>query len=400
MPSTNPHGTAQRLSQGSIAALQPHVRDYFVRDTEVRGLQVKVTPAGKKSFIVRYRNSEGKERKHKLSDVDRMNLSTARRMAQELLSRAVLGDDPTAERTARRKQVTLKDYGERFLTEHVEVHLAPSSQAEYRRILERYVFPALGAERITSIARDEIEALKRSMAHTPKQANRMLAITRKMYNHAIQNNHASVAVNPVQFVKGFKEEPRERFLTKSEQERVIEAISELRETNPENTSSYDAIVFLFLTGRRRSEVLQLKWSDVDFERGVIFYRKTKTDPQKSLMSADMRTFLLDIRETASSEYVFPGRVKDKPLTDPKRSWKAIQKLAGLEGVRLHDIRHTIVSEVTANSSLQNAALVAGHKSLQSTMRYVHGISAEATKALEEAGQKRSGMLARKRKEQG
>ena len=394
MPSQTIPKPAQRLSQSSIAALKPGDRDYFVRDTEVRGLQVKVTPAGNKSFVIRYRNGDGRERKHKLGNYPALNASAARRMAQELLGQVALGEDPTAGRLARKRDICFKEYAERFLAEHVEVHLATSTAAEYRRLLERYLFTKLGRVRMSSITREDFEAIKRELRDTPHQANRVLAVSRKLFNHAIQNGHAEVTTNPVQFVKSFKEHPRERILSKSEQERVANAIAELRVKYPENTPSYDAIVFLFLTGRRRSEVLQLRWRDIDFERNVIHYRKTKTDPQKSSMTPDMREFLLSIKATSNSEHVFPGRVEGKPLADPKRSWDSIKRLAGLEGVRLHDIRHTVISEVTANSDLQSAALVAGHKSLQSTMRYVHGLSSVAADALQKAGSSRTTMLQR------
>lgn len=395
MPSTQTANNAQRLSQSTIAALKPRDRDYFVRDTELRGLQLKVTPAGNKSFLVRYRNADGRERKHKLGNFPHLNASAARRIASEILANVALGHDPAGERTARRQSNSFAEYAETFLTEHVELHLARSTVAEYRRLIKRYMVPRLGHTRMSSITRDDIEAMKRDLRSTPHQANRVLAVAQKLFNHAIENGHAEVTANPVQHVKGFKEHPRERILSKAEQKRVAEAISTLRRTNPENTSSYDAIVFLFLTGRRRSEVLQLKWSDIDFERNVIYYRKTKTDPQKSGLTSDMRDFLLSIKETSTAEHVFPGRVEGKPLIDPKRTWEAVKRLAGLQGVRLHDIRHTVISEVTANSDLQSAALVAGHKSLQSTMRYVHGLSTVATQALQEAGTTRTNMLSRK-----
>lgn len=394
MPSLTKPQTAQRLSQSNIAALTPGERDYFVRDSEIRGLQLKVTPAGNKSFVVRYRNSEGRERKYKLGNYPNLNASAARRLAQELLGQVAVGEDPAAGRLARKRDICFADYAERFLEEHVEVHLAGSTALEYRRLLERYLLPKLGRIRLSSITRDDFEGIKRDLRKTPHQANRVLAVARKLFNHAIQNSHAEVTSNPVQFVKSFKEHPRERILSKSEQNRIAEAIAELRITRPENTASYDAIVFLFLTGRRRSEVLQLRWSDIDFERGVIYYRKTKTVPQKSGMTSDMRAFLLSIKGNSTSEHVFPGKVQGQPLADPKRSWAAIKRLAGLEGVRLHDIRHTVISAVAANSDLQTAALVAGHKTVLSTTRYVHGLSSEAKRALQEAGESRTGMLQR------
>ncbi|WP_417724366.1 tyrosine-type recombinase/integrase [Salipiger sp.] len=399
MPSATPRTTSpQRLSQGLISSLKPEERDYYIRDSEVRGLQLKVTPAGNKSFVLRYRNEDGREKKIKLGNYPALTASGARLKGKEHLAKVALGEDPADTRTARRRGMTFAEYSEQFLVEHVDLHLADSTQQEYRRLLRRYLYPDIGGFPMANITREDMEAIKRKMSGTHHQANRVLALARKIFNHAIENNHAQVQLNPAQHVKSFKELPRERILNPSEQGRVIQAIRELRKAHPENTPSYDAISFLFLTGRRRSEVLQLKWTDIDFERGIIYYRKTKTDPQKGDLTDDMRRFLLDIKALSSSEYVFPGRTIDQPLKDPKRSWAAIQKLAGLEGVRLHDIRHTVVSEVTSSADLQSAALVAGHKSLQSTMRYVHGRSAVATKALQDVGANRSGLLSRGRGE--
>ena len=187
-------------------------------------------------------------------------------------------------------------------------------------------------------------------------------------------------------------ESRERLLTKDEQLRIGTAIAQLRKEHPENSAAYDAIMFLFLTGCRKGEAFRLKWTDIDFERQTLRFAQTKTDPRTQHMSEVLVGFLKAINSSDYSPYVFPGRRPNLPLTDIKRSWSRIQRMAGLQGVRLHDIRHTVLSDIAADMDIQTAKIVAGHRSIQSTMRYVHGRSESVRIALQKVANERSTLL--------
>ena len=382
-----------RLTTALIRDLLPRSRDYFVRDAEVRRLQLKVTPAGSKSFILRYRNAHGRERKQKIGDFPDVNVTVARRLAGEALLRVASGMDPAEEKKKRRKEATFSEYSAIFMLEHAEIHLRSASTVkDYRRWLNRILLPRLGNQPMRLITRSDVEQLMRDWQSTPYQANRAIGLLKTIFNHAIENGILKNEGNPTHRVKRFKEEGRERLLSLDEQERLGTAIKELRKTNPENSSTYDAIIFLFLTGCRRGEALRLEWQDIDFERKILRFSRTKTVPRTHYMSDALIEFLRGIDTHIYSDFVFPGRNPDQPLSDPKKSWARIQKMAGIHGVRIHDIRHTVLSDVAAETDIQTAALVGGHRSLASTMRYVHGRSETARNALQKTSMARSGLL--------
>ena len=137
-----------------------------------------------------------------------------------------------------------------------------------------------------------------------------------------------------------------------------------------------------MTGCRKREALDLLWKDVDFERSTVFFRKTKTDPRKQQMSEALRSFLLTLPSQTYSPYVFPGRTPERPLENVRKPWDKIRQSLGLDRLRVHDIRHTVLSDIAAESDLQTAAMVGGHKSIRSTIRYVHGRTEEASRALD------------------
>ncbi|MFY0598008.1 MAG: site-specific integrase [Cognatishimia sp.] len=136
----------------------------------------------------------------------------------------------------------------------------------------------------------------------------------------------------------------------------------------------DAILFLFATGRRKSEVLRLRWSDIDFERRLLRYRRTKTDPMSQGIPPDLIKLLEAMKTTKDSDWLFPNPMGTGPLKDFKKTWAKLIQMADIENFRPHDIRHNVLSAVSAVSDLQTTAAIGGHSSYRSTERYVHARS--------------------------
>ncbi len=132
----------------------------------------------------------------------------------------------------------------------------------------------------------------------------------------------------------------------------------------------DAIRLLILTGLRLREVLNMKWADIDFERGVALLPDTKTGRRYAVLSAPALTLLQEIENLG--DYVIRGDARDKPRHDLNRPWRAIRAHAGLDDVRIHDLRHSFAS-VAASGGVPLAVIgkMLGHASAATTQRYAH-----------------------------
>lgn len=367
-----PIGGKLNFSNANIGNLIPRSKDYSLRDSKIHGLTLKVTPKGRKVFVLRYRAKSGQERKSTLGRFPEMNVAHARKCA--LYEWAIInnGGDPSKDRQDNRKALTLSDFCDRYVSEHVKTHLKEKSQKEYQALLHRHILPKLGAMPIAEISRSNVSALHRSLQSTPYQANRVLSLVKAIYNKA-ENWEAlpPQGLNPAKGIKPFAEPSRERFLDDSEQEAVGNAIAKLRKIHPKSRSAFDAIIYLFLTGCRTKEALNLRWDNIDYQRKRVLIPDSKTGKRILPIGDEVVNLLQSIAEHQLSEFVFPGRYLDRPLEGVKKPWLWICREAGLSNVRIHDIRHTFATDMTAVGSLSSAGAILGHKNPRTTARYAH-----------------------------
>ncbi|HEY9038604.1 MAG TPA: tyrosine-type recombinase/integrase [Roseovarius sp.] len=387
-----PENQRLRLTAKLINSMAAGRSDYHVKDDEVRKLNLKVTPAGNKVFLLRYRNSDGIERKLKLGNYPDMNVAIARRRANEELLKIAQGDDPSATRSARRTEPTFEEYSLRFMANYAEVKLKPNTIRDYRRLFCTAINPNIGSQKLRLIKQADLEQLQKKLQTTPYQCNRAVGLVRRVYNYAQQMGDLPAGLNPAQYLKSFKEKRRERLFSDDEMIRIGRAILNLKRLNPSAIYAYSAIQFLFLTGCRKNEALRMKWCEVDFDRGIVEFSETKTDARKQALSDQLRGILQSLPSQAFSEWVFPGPDVSKHIVNISKSWSAILKEARIEHVRLHDIRHTVLSDIANATDLPTAAAIGGHKSIQSTMRYVHGRSENTNRALRAAAAKKGSFL--------
>jgi integrase len=133
-----------------------------------------------------------------------------------------------------------------------------------------------------------------------------------------------------------------------------------------------ALRFLLLTGWREGEAVSLKWSEVDFSRGVATLQDTKTGRSARHLGAPALALLADLPRLAGSPCVFPGSKPGTSFTDLGRLWDAVRHAAGLEDVRLHDLRHSFASVAAASGlSLPVIGALLGHRGVATTQRYAH-----------------------------
>jgi integrase len=213
--------------------------------------------------------------------------------------------------------------------------------------------------------------------------------------------------NPVRRIDKFAEHRRERFLTTQELERLGAATEEAETTglpwevdqigpnakhnaNPENEftkitpTAAAALRLLLFTGCRLREILYLKWEYVDLERGLLFLPESKTGRKTVVLNAPAVAVLAGLDR--NGPYVVPGDDPEKPRSDLKRPWAAIAKRAGLEGVRLHDLRHTYASFGAGSGlGLPIIGKLLGHSQPATTARYAHLDNDPVRRAAETTG---------------
>ena len=296
-----------------------------------------------------------------------LNPDQARARALEILACAKKGIDPRDADARREAEPSMADLGRRFLEEYVPVHCKPSTREEYLRSVKLFVDPVIGELRVPEVQRKDIAALHHGLRDKPYQANRTLGVLSKMFSLAEVWGWRPDGSNPCRHVKRYKEHKRERFLSPEETERLGQV---LREAEEEMPSAVAAFRLLLLTGCRMSEIRDLRWDYVKDD--CIELPDAKTGGRVVPLGPEARAVLSAIPRDEDNPWVIAGRLPGSHLTDLQRPWRRIRKQAGLEGVRIHDLRHSFASRALAlGESLTMIGKLLGHTQVQTTARYAH-----------------------------
>ena len=269
----------------------------------------------------------------------------------------------------------MADLGRRFLEEYVPIHCKPSTQGEYRRSVELFIDPAIGEMRIAGVERKDIAKLHFDLRDKPYQANRTLGVLSKMFSLAEIWGLRPDGSNPCRHVKRYKESKRERFLSPGETERLGEVLAEAESEMP---SAVAAFRLLLLTGCRLSEIQFLRWEYVRDD--CIELPDAKTGGRVVPLGPEARAVLAALPREDDNPWVIRGRLLGSHITDLQRPWRRIRARAGLEDVRIHDLRHSYASRALAlGESLTMIGKLLGHTQVQTTARYAH-LDNESVKA--------------------
>jgi integrase len=361
----------KKLTKRYVESIKSQDKDILVWDPELRGFLCKVTPKGNKSYFLYYRTKEGRQRKPKIGDHGTITCEQARGIAQKWLADVAQGKDPSLERQILRLNPTLRDLAHRYMEDHGS-HKKASSCKEDQRLWNQYILPALGALRVSSTERGDILKLHQSLRHLSTTANRVLSLLSKALNLAELWGYRPDNSNPCRHVKKYAEQKRERFLNAEEIERLRSILDAEKAAGKELPSVLYAIELLLLTGCRLNEILTLRWKEVDIEKKCLQLSDSKTGKKTVYLSPAVLDILMVIPREAENEYVILGKKKEAHLINLQKPWRRIRKKAGLEDVRLHDLRHTFASVAAANGfSLPVIGALLGHKQTQTTARYAH-----------------------------
>jgi integrase len=420
----------------------PDAGDFFLWDEEVRGFGLRVWPSGRKSFVFKYQlgGRDGRTQRVTIGDYGPLTVELARKQAAQLRADVFAGRSPAADRAARRRAAaaahhapTVVEIADAFLVE-CAAKLKPSTVAEYRRLLgvsavrrgpskgsERAgeLRAALGRFKVADVTRAQVAKLHLGMAGRPYMANRALAMLSALFTYAERHGHRPDGTNPCRGIAEYRETKRERYLSETEYAALGDALLRaqvkglpvppsrqrrratpatvkhrpkdtapdgVRPPAPFNPVGVGVLRFLLLSGWRQREALTLRWSQVDFARGVATLPDTKTGRSVRELGTPALAVLDEMRrfQRAENPYVFPGLRPGACYTDTARVWDAVRNAARLPDVRLHDLRHAFAS-VAASGGLTLPVIGAllGHTDSATTARYAHLVESSRKRAAEQ-----------------
>jgi integrase len=402
----------EKITKRKVDAVKPHAtKDEFLWDTEAKGFGLRVKPSGARSFVLSYYAPGLHQTRRRLTigAYGPLTVDEARKKALELLARIADGEDPALvasdERRATREE-TVEAMFPAFLQDGVDIR-RESTLSYYESLGRLYILPTLGHLPVKRVAQKDVTDLHRSLRDKKVTANRVVQLLRGFF-YWLERRGYVTEENPAKNTERFAEKARERFLTVEEMSRLGEAIR-LAETQgiepapqhrkpssanrarnegmfstapqPANPVAVAALRLLMFTGWREKEALTLRWDAIDFSRGIVTLEDTKAGRSTRALPNPALALIAEQPKLEGCPYVFPGKVDGKPLQEIQRLWYSVRAAAGLEGVRLHDLRHSVASFAAAQGhSLYLIGKLLGHKDQRSTARYAH-LAEDARKAM-------------------
>ena len=350
----------QHFTKKGLETLIPKDKPYLVRDDEVPGLVVKVYSTGRKTFFLDVL-TDGKHDMFKIGIWPDLNVAMVRENARKMRTDLAQGKNPKAQK---KEGITL---GEFFLV-YMERHGSTKKSAKEYQSLYRQHLAQWKDHLLSGVTRNRIESLHKSVGKgTPVRANRLLGLLSSVFAQAILWGYHK-GENPCKGIRKFKETSRDRFLSGEELGRFFEALD-----LTENPAFKDFILLSLFTGARKSNVLSMRWKDIDFERSVwkIPGELSKNGgPMQIPLGQDVLDILRRRRAETSSIFVLPGPGAKGHYMEPKRAWGTLLKRAKLEDLRIHDLRRSMGSWMTiGGTSLPIVGKALGHKTSKATSIY-------------------------------
>ena len=387
-----------KLTKRLIQSATSKPSRYDLCDSELRGLRLRVHPGGRKTFMVYYRIEDGTERRPKIGDFGELTVEQAREIARDHLSKVRAGEDPSKARKDARIAPTVADACERFLEEYSRRYNKPSSVRSNEQRIKLHIVPRLGNCKVANVTREDVLRLHGDMRKKPGAANRTVALISKMFTLCNEWGWHP-GPNPARGIKKYPEKKLHRDLSELELARLAKVLRDAESgsdpATSENPRAVEAIRLLMFTGCRRGEVLGLRWDEVDLKRRVLHLSDSKSGAKTIWLNSAAIEILSSQEPMVGNPYVFPSsRTPGKPLHDLNGPWYRMRKRAGLDGVRLHDLRHNLASWAAADGqSLVMIGRLLGHKVPATTARYADLADRPAQRAAEQVGQALSRAMA-------
>jgi integrase len=364
-------------------------------DTKTTGLQLRVSPAGVKTFSLYRRTKGGQPERVTLGRFPVMTVEQARKSASGVNADIENGANPAQVKRAFKEEPTLS----LFFVEYGRRHGARKlSWRDDQQRFRDYLEPALGGHKISAITRAMVSRVLHEAETTGKATatvRQIRALASGIFNKAVEWD--ALQTNPAQGVKvSGRTVSRDRFLQADEMPRFFAALAE----EPSETAR-DFILLALLTGARRANLLEMRWEEIDLNTGTWRIERTKNGTPQTVTLAPEAVEILTTRQASTpAGFVFPSRSATGHLAAPHLAMERVMLRAGIpygrnstNGVTLHDLRRTLGSwQARTGASMAIIGKSLNHKSQQATAIYarldldpVRAAVNAATAAMMEAG---------------
>ena len=382
----------RKITKRLVDAVQPGERDKFVWDRETKGFGLKVTPKGRRVYVLQT-SLNGRLRRFTIGrHGSPWTPDGARKEALRRLVMITEGKDPADERLSTFGDMTISHLCDLYLQEGCEKKKS-STVAVETGLIERHIKPCLGKRPVSAVTRADVEKFMSDIAAGKTAAdvktgprgraivtggkgtaNRTTDLLSSIMGFAVRREIR--LDNPVRGVKKYAAIPRDRFLSRSEIAKLGEVLTRAEmsadPSTSENPYAIAALRLLMLTGCRKTEVLSLRWEWVDFDRALLRLPDSKTGAKVVHLGTPALELLQGLPRVEGNPHVIPSSRSGGHLVGLHRIWDRIRRRAGLEGVRIHDLRHSFASvAVSSGDSLYLVGKVLGHAKSRSTERYAH-----------------------------
>jgi len=382
---------AKRLTNSVVNGAAKRDSDYFIWDGDLKGFGLKVCSGGRKSYVCKYRLGTGRN-----APTRRMTIGAhgapwtpeqARKRASQILGLVAHGEDPAQAKQADKNVLTVSQLCDRYL-EHGAATKKASTLATDRGRIERHIKPLLGRMRVPDVKRADVSRFLQDVAAGKTAvdvktgargraivrggkgaATRTVGLLGGIFSFAVESGW--ISENPVRGVKRFRDRRNERFLDADELQKLGTALI-AAEAAGENPYAIAIIRLLVLTGARKGEIESLRWPEVDWQYSYLRLADSKTGQKLVMLNGAAIEVLQTVPRQNTSDFVFPASRSDGYYEGTPKVWRRIRENAGLENVRIHDLRHSFASmAVSGGVSLPVIGALLGHKDSATTARYSH-----------------------------
>ena len=363
------------LTDARIGALLPRRIPYELRDGKLQAFGVRVMPSGRKRFFLHCQHKG--ERVWKIvGEFDAIDVNEARSRAAGMLAAIRRGEAAPA-----RPEETLFEAVAETVFRQYERLWKPGTLDVNRCYLRNQILPHFAGRLIAEIDCPDVRKWFAALRATPVAADRSMPVLSVIMREAEAMGLRPEGSNPCRGIRRYRRKGRERFLADDELRRLSACLAAHAGEWPLQVA---VIRLLLLTGCRKGEILTLRWSD--YREGHLFLRDSKTGPRTVWLSGPARTVLDGLERTG--QWVFPVARGNRPHCASwlHAAWWSIRAEAGLGDVRLHDLRHTHASiALRQGETVLAISRMLGHRSAETTLKYVHPADAMIVEAAETVG---------------
>ena len=384
MPENTTRRTTRRIRLTDVNAgrFRPGESEYTVRDTKTPGLGVRIKPSGYRAWVY-HGNAAGSPRRHSLGPVGLKTVEDARLECLELQLSKQAGE--SSDKAVKVAVPKFRDFVEGEWKTARYHYFKPSTRKGVDNALKSQLLPNFGTLPLDRITRSHVNRwFDQYSRSAPGGANHALDTLSRILNHAIVYGH--ITINPTRGVRRNPGRKMTRFLSKEEIRRLHAVLDACVAERPVHAPAADIIRLLLLTGCRRGEIVNLQWREVGED--VLELVDSKTGPRTVFLSPKAKV-VIERQPRSGSPWVFPSPVnREKPRSADSvdRLWRMVRKQAGIEDVRLHDLRHSVASQAVLNGvPLPVVARLLGHSQVSMTLRYAHVADKEVEAAAQRVG---------------